>query len=162
MTKKMRINRILTIVLLLLISVPGAIAQNYYNNQRGRNRSIVPRTNTEPSKKDYEKDLREKLDVHIQNYISELEVDDFLKHIIKQRLESYYDEKLAIIKREGENREDKQKRLEYLNDNHFNELKGLTTEEVLVSIQDFIRSDLKAVNNRKKEKKKKKKKKKNN
>lgn len=153
----MHINRIIIIVLLVLISVPGTFAQNYYNNQRGRSRSIVPRADTSPSKEDYEKDLRERLEIHIQNYISELEADEFLKHIIKQRLESYYNEKLAIIKSEGLNRGDMEKRMEHLNDTHFNDLKELTTPEVQESIQEFIRTDLNAINNRKKDKKKKKK-----
>jgi hypothetical protein len=50
-----------------------------------------------------------------------------------------------------------EKRMEHLNDTHFNDLKELTTPEVQESIQEFIRTDLNAINNRKKDKKKKKK-----
>lgn len=153
----MRINRILIIVLLLLISTSGTFAQNYYNNQRGRDRSIVPRTNTLPSQKEYETEFKERLVEHIQDFIDSIEVDEFQKHIIKQKLESYYDEKIVILKSEELDSEEKNKRVEYLNNTHFNDLKELTPVKIQDSIQQFIMTQVKDNDKRKKEKKKRKK-----
>lgn len=154
----MRGNKSLIVVLFLLMISSTAIGQSYMNDpyRTNRNRSVVPRANTMPDKEDYDKIIQEKLEVHINNYVNGLEVDEFQKHIIKQKLESYYSERMAIVKKEGMDRDTKKKSIEYLENNHFNDIKNITSAEVQESIQEFIRTDPNTTSNKKEKRKKKK------
>jgi hypothetical protein len=151
----------LMIMLFLLMFSSVAIAQSYMRNpygmNQGRNRSLVPRTNNQPSQEDYDKMLQEQLEAHINNYMSDLEVDEFQKHIIRQKLESYYSQRLSILKNDALDVTSKRKSIEHLNNNHFNDIKDITTEEVQESIQQFIQSKPSATNKKKEKRKKKKK-----
>ena len=137
----MYLNRIKILLLFILMSTSSTFSQNY--NQRngqigGRQRSVMPRTNTAPSTKDNEKEFKEKLDSHIQNFIDKLDVDEFQKHIIRQKLDSYFVEKLSLLKSGIENREDLEERINYLDNTHFNDLKEMTPVHIQDSIQKFI------------------------
>jgi len=95
----MYIKRIKIFLLFILISSSTTFSQNYNREnrqQRGRDYSIVPRSNTTPSTKDNEKEFKEKLDIHIQNFIDKLDVDEFQKHIIS--VQSLFSSKSGVFK----------------------------------------------------------------
>ena len=151
----MYINRIIILVVFILISSSTTFAQNY--NQRGRQGSIVPRADTTPSQEENEKEFQEKLDIHIQNFINKLEVDDFQKQIIKQKLGSYFVEKMALLKNGTENREGMEEKMKHLDNTHFNDLNEMTPIHIQDSIQKFIKTGPSQNDNRKKGKRKRKK-----
>jgi len=156
----MYLNRIKILLFFILISSSTTFAQNYNRGnrqQRGRDYSIVPRSNTTPSTKDNEKEFKEKLDRHIQNFINKLDVDEFQKHIIRQKLDSYFVEKMSLLKSGIENREDLEERINYLNNTHFNDLKEMTSVHIQDSIQKFIKIREIEPSNKKKKKRKRKK-----
>ena len=80
---------------------------------------------------------------------------DFQKEIIKQKLQSYYHEKKTIYFSNIKYYE-KEEQLKTLDATYFSDLKELVSEEVIKSIQDFVK------NNKEELKKKKKRNKKNN
>ena len=84
-----------------------------------------------------------------------MKVDDFQKEIIKQKLQSYYHEKKTIYFSNIKYYE-KEEQLKTLDATYFSDLKELVSEEVIKSIQDFVK------NNKEELKKKKKRNKKNN
>ena len=157
----MQANSFKILALTILIGSSSAFAQNY--NQRngqigGRQYSVVPRSNTEPSTEDNEKEFQEKLDVYIKDFVDKLEVDEFQKHIIKQKLGSYFVQKRALFKSGIENRQDLEEKVKRLDNNHFNDLKGMTPEHIQDSIQNFINTKPKESSKKKKKGKKKRKK----
>lgn len=153
-------KRIKILVLLLLLSSSTAFAQQYNqrNGQRGgRNQSIVERSDTAPNAEDQKKEFQEKLDKHIQNFINKLEVDEFQKHIIKQKLHSYFVEKMSLFKSGLENREALEEKILQLDNTHFNDLKEMTPVNIQDSIQKFIKiKEIKSKSRKKKKRKKKK------
>jgi len=153
-------KRIKILVLLLLLSSSTAFAQQYNqrNGQRGgRNQSIVERSDTAPNAEDQKKEFQEKLEKHIQNFINKLEVDEFQKHIIKQKLHSYFVEKMSLFKSGLENREALEEKILQLNNTHFNDLKEMTPVHIQDSIQKFIKiKEIKSKSRKKKKRKKKK------
>ena len=153
-------KRIKILVLLLLLSSSTAFAQQYNqrNGQRGgRNQSIVERSDTAPNAEDQKKEFQEKLDKHIQNFINKLEVDEFQKHIIKQKLHSYFVEKMSLFKSGLENREALEEKILQLDNTHFNDLKEMTPVHIQDSIQKFIKiKEIKSKSRKKKKRKKKK------
>ena len=156
----MCVNRIKILVLLILLSTSSVFAQRYNqgNGQRGgRNQSIVERSDTAPNPEDQKKEFQEKLEKHIQNFINTLEVDEFQKHIIKQRLHSYFVEKQLLFKSGLENREALEEKILQLDNTHFNDLNEMTPMNIQDSIQKFIKIKEIKPRSRKKEKRKKKK-----
>ena len=153
-------KRIKILVLLLLLSSSTTFAQQYNqrNGQRGgRNQSIVERSDTAPNAEDQKKEFQEKLEKHIQNFINKLEVDEFQKHIIKQKLHSYFVEKMSLFKSGIENREALEDKIQQLDNTHFNDLKEMTPVNIQDSIQKFIKiKEIKSSSRKKKKRKKKK------
>ena len=153
-------KRIKILVLLLLLSSSTAFAQQYNqrNGQRGgRNQSIVERSDTTPNAEDQKKEFQEKLEKHIQNFINKLEVDEFQKHIIKQKLHSYFVEKMSLFKSGLETREAIEEKILQLDNTHFNDLKEMTPVHIQDSIQKFIKiKEIKSKSRKKKKRKKKK------
>lgn len=101
-------------------------------------------------KEQYEADKLE----FIENLVSSLSVDDFQKEIIKQKLNSYFDEKQKIHQANFPSyiREEK---LNELDRTHFTELKDICKDEVISKIQEAVKNPLehKKKNKRKKKNK---------
>ncbi|GAA0745999.1 hypothetical protein GCM10009431_21780 [Gaetbulibacter jejuensis] len=101
-------------------------------------------------KEQYEADKLE----FIENLVSSLSVDDFQKEIIKQKLNSYFDEKQKIHQSNFPSyiREEK---LNELDRTHFTELKDICKDEVIGKIQEAVKNPLehKKKNKRKKKNK---------
>lgn len=156
----MGLKHIQIIVGLMLLCSSNVFGQMYDQNnpQRvGRQTSVVPQTNTERDPKDVEAEFQEKLENHIQNFINTLEVDAFQKHIIKQKLDSYYVAKLALLNSGLESRIEFEEKVEVLDNTHFNDLNELTPKNIQDSIQKFIKIEEMEPANQKKKKNKKKK-----
>ncbi len=100
----------------------------------------------------------EKVEEDKQNYISELlktlEVDDFQKEIIKQTMDSYFNE---VVKMQGlglKSYEFKDE-LVKLRERHFADVKAIVSEETMNKIDDALTGEWKPKDEKKKRKKRK-------
>lgn len=103
----------------------------------------------------YEEKMLEKRDELIQDFLEGLEVDDFQKAIIEQKINSYIQKKEAIYK-EGHKSYVLKEKIEVLDNTHFQDISSMLSSETMAEIKDFLGS-----NDSSSEKKKKKRKKKN-
>lgn len=97
---------------------------------------------------------------YIQSILDQLKADDFQKEIIKQKLNSYFDEKLKIFKVEKPYFQREQE-LKDLDENHFKELEDIVSKDVIEDIKKALKGELEKENKKEKRKKKKKNKDKN-
>ncbi|WP_179315443.1 hypothetical protein [Winogradskyella undariae] len=112
--------------------------------QRSRRSSMggVPQTNNEPTDKEIakrEREMEERKEEYIDNFLSTLEADDFQKHIIKQNINSYFDEKIAVLKTPFEHSLDREEAIKKLEDTHFIELKELISENDMAKLMEMIK-----------------------
>ena len=131
--------------------------------QRRRDRMGNPVIQREPTEQDienYKRKVEERKEEFIANFLTTLEADDFQKEIIKQYLNSYFDEKQKLYKIKYERSFDRQQAVKKLDDTHFKDLEELISKGDMAKIKEMIQGDFdeKEV---KKEKKKKKKRRKN-
>lgn len=131
--------------------------------QSRRDRMGNPVVQREPTEKDienYKRKVEERKEEFIANFLTTLEADDFQKEIIKQYLNSYFDEKQKLYKIKYERAFDRQEAVKNLDKTHFKDLEELISEDDMAKIKEMIQGDFdeKEV---KKEKKKKKKRRKN-
>ncbi|SDB40292.1 hypothetical protein SAMN03097699_1134 [Flavobacteriaceae bacterium MAR_2010_188] len=85
----------------------------------------------------YEKEVQQRQNEMISDFVEELKVDDFQKEIISQKLHSYVQRKTEILKQS--NREiERRERLDILDRTHFADVAVMSTPEVMNQIQDFI------------------------
>lgn len=109
----------------------------------------------------YEAEVEEKKQEYIDDFIGTLNVDDFQKEIIKQQMESYFEEfkKINLLQlRKLAHQEQVQK----LDDTHFTDLKVMVTEDQMSKIMDAVKGKWNHSEEKKKNKKKKKEKKRKN
>ena len=148
----------------LLILFALFIGLNVFGQrQRQRNRDMnrIPQTQREPTDKEIanRKQLMEdRKNEFIANFITTLEADDFQKEIIKQTLNSYFDELVKINKLRLKHYE-RETQIDQLDKRHFKDVKAMVTEEVMVKIIDAARGEWDTKEDKKKKKKKRKKKK---
>lgn len=98
---------------------------------------------------------------YINDFVGSLKVDDFQKEIIKQQMESYFEEykKINLLGlREFEHKAYIQK----LDDTHFVDLKAVITAEQMGQVMDALKGKWSHSEEKKKKKKEKKRKKKKN
>ncbi|WP_438964060.1 hypothetical protein [Winogradskyella sp.] len=132
-------------------------------SQTRRDRMGNPQVNREPTEQEIakrEREIEQRKQEYISNFLTTLEADEFQQVIIRQHLNSYYDAKLAVLKTRFERSFDRANAIKHLENTHFEELKTLISEGDMNKIQDMIEGDFdeKAVKKEKKKKKKKKKK----
>ncbi|MBU2921381.1 hypothetical protein KO504_08510 [Winogradskyella psychrotolerans] len=135
-------------------------------SQRNRDIGRIPQATNEPTEQEIatrEREVEERKDEYINNFLSTLEGDEFQKHITKQTIVSFFDAKLAILKIKYEHYLDRKAAIEHLEKTHFTELKELISESDMTKITEMIKGefDEKEVVKKKKEKRKKKKRRKN-
>ena len=107
-----------------------------------------------------EAEMEKKKKEYINDFVGTLKVDDFQKEIIKQQMESYFEEfkKINLLRlREFEHKALVQK----LDDTHFADLKAMITEEQMEKIMDALKGKWNHSEEKKKKKKEKKRKKRN-
>ncbi len=122
---------------------------------------VVPREPSEQEIAKYERLVEERKNEYIANFITTLEADDFQKEIIKQYLNSYYDERKALLEVRYERVFDREQAIKKLNDSHFKELEELISKADMEKIKGLVNGefDEKEVKKDKKKKRKKRKKK---
>ena len=121
----------------------------------------IPQPTREPTEEEMakrERQMEERKEEYIDNFITTLEADEFQKHIIKQNLLSFFEAKVAIFKTQFEHSLDREKAIEALEKTHFTDLKELISESDMSKINELIKGkfDEKEVVKEKKKKKKKK------
>jgi len=129
-----------TISLLLLISVSQSHAQNKSDEQIQRER--------------LEKKFMEDHNDRILEFIKLLNADDFQKEIIKQKIQSYYQEKKAILTADLKYFE-KDEQLKSLDINHFADIKDIVSEDTMNAIKNFTQNNNSEIKKQKKKRNKK-------
>lgn len=135
---------------------------NTYGQGR-RDRMGNPIVQREPTDKDienYKRKVEERKEEFLANFLTTLEADDFQKEIIKQYLNSYFDEKQKLYKIKYERSFDRQQAVKKLDDSHFKDLEDLISTGDMTKIKEMIQGDFDE-QEVKKEKKKKRKRRKN-
>ncbi|MDB9782353.1 hypothetical protein OAB88_04525 [Winogradskyella sp.] len=152
-------KKIVFILFTLFVSI------NIYG-QRRRNLNAPPVTSRAPTENDIAKrqrEIDERKDEYVANFLKTLEADDFQKEILKQYIDSFYQEKIVIFKGKYSHRDERKKALETLKGLHFVEVKALMSDADIVKLTDFIDGkfdDQVEPEDKKKKKKRRKKKKK--
>lgn len=138
---------ILTISLLTMLSFNKSLSQNVLPNESQKERT--------------ERKMEERKQEYIDNFLSTLKADDFQKEIIKQKLISFFDEKIALSKQQYGRNFEYQEAVRKLEDSHFKDIEPMLTEENMAKIKEMIQGDFDEKEVIKEKKKKKDKKKKN-
>lgn len=150
------------LTLFTLVLSLNVYSQSQSQMDRNRNRNRIPQS--EPSQQQIEaqkREIEERKDEYIANFLTTLEGDDFQKEIVKQTLNSFYDKRMALYQVRYERSIDRKDAANKLEESHFKELRELISEADMAKISEMIAGefDEKEVKKKKKEKKKKKRKK---
>ncbi|WP_026752907.1 hypothetical protein [Sediminibacter sp. Hel_I_10] len=111
----------------------------------------------EKEKERYEEQVEENKQKFLNEFIKTLDVDDFQKEIIRQTMDSYFDEVVKISKLGLKSFEAKDEVVK-MRARHFTDVRAIVNEDVMMKIEDALTGKW----NPKDEKKKRKKRKKNN
>ncbi|SDS96251.1 hypothetical protein [Winogradskyella sediminis] len=137
---------------------------NVHAQRRGSSLNNIPQSNREPTKQEiakYEREAEERKEEYIANFLTTLEADEFQKQIIKINLNSFLEEKIALLNTKFEHRLDREEAVKNLEDTHFLELQELISKSDMEKIKDLIKGDFnekEVVKDKKKKRKKKKRK----
>ncbi len=104
----------------------------------------------------YEKKVHEQLEELTSKFLGQLEVDDFQKEIIKQKIQTYYQVRKKIYTDQTLKYFERDEQLEALVINHFYDIKELVSEDTMGQIQSFVKDGGAAIKKEKKKNKKKK------
>ncbi len=127
------------LIIFMFCSIP-VVAQNKDDAQKQR--------------EELEKKVQEKLTERIQSFIGQLEIDDFQKEIIKQKLHSYYVELKAIHMNTSLKYFERDEKFTSLNNSHFTDINNMVSEETMTQIDVFIKDAGSTLEKEKKKKKK--------
>lgn len=157
----------IVLIIFTLALTFNAFGQNQNQNQRQRQRqtNAIPQSSSEPTEQQIAKkkrEMKERVDEYLNNFLSTLEADEFQKHIVKQNLNSFYDARIELSKTNFEHRIDRKAADKKLEEELFAEVKELISENDMTKLKDMIKGafDEDEVVKEKKKKKKKKKRKK--
>lgn len=105
----------------------------------------------------YEAEVEDRKQEYISDFIGTLTIDDFQKEIIKQQMESYFEElkKINLLQLKKFEYEEK---IQKLDDTHFSDLKTMITEAQMAKIMDAVKGKWNHAEEKKKKKKEKKRK----
>jgi hypothetical protein len=148
----------------LLIVFALIIGLNVFGQRRRGNMNRIPQANREPTEQEianHKRKLEDRKKEYIANFITTLEADDFQKEIIKQYLNSYFEERVKLSKIKFERTFDRDTAIKKLDDSHFIELEELISEADMGKIKEMIKGDFDEKEVKKEKKKKKKRKKRN-
>ncbi len=136
--------RIFKIALLLLVI---STTQSFSQSQ----------DDVEKQREEFDKKVKEELDLRIHKFVSQLQADDFQKEIIKQKLNSYYVEQKAIYTNSSLKYFERDQKISDLNNSHFEDIKSMISDDTMDQIQLFIKDVGSTLEKQKKKKKKNKK-----
>lgn len=126
---------------LLIISISPVFAQN---------------SDVEKQRAEYEKKVKEELDSRVQEFVSELAIDDFQKEIVKQKMHSYYQERVKIYQNQELKYYERDEQISQLTHTHFADVSEMISEEVMTQIQMFVKDGGTELKKQKKKNKRKK------
>ena len=153
-------KKIVLIVFTLFLAL-NVYSQNQNQTQRQRNRTNFPESNRPPSDLEIanqKREMEERVDEYLTNFLSTLEADEFQKHIIKQNLYSFYDARVELSKTNFEHRLDLKAAYKKLQEELYTELEDLISESDMTKLKDMISGNFDEKEVKKKKKKKKRKK----
>ena len=105
----------------------------------------------------FEKEMKERQEEYVANFLTTLDSDAFQKEIIKQTINDYFDQKLILYRLPFESSIEKQDAIKTLNQTHFEELKKLISESDMEKINAMIEGEFDEKDVKKKKKKRRKK-----
>ncbi|WP_411767454.1 hypothetical protein [Winogradskyella sp. A3E31] len=105
----------------------------------------------------FEKEMKERQEEYIANFLTTLDADAFQKEIIKQTINEYFEKKIALFKIPYERVIEREDAVKNLNKTHFEELKKLISESDMEKINAMIEGDFEEKDVKKKKKKRRKK-----
>lgn len=111
-------------ILILAINSVSVFAQN---------------NDAEKQREEYEKKALEELDSRTKEFLGQLAVDDFQKEIIKQKIESYFQERKKIYLNYELKYFERDEQLSLLTNNHFSDIQDMITEETMEQIKSFVK-----------------------
>jgi hypothetical protein len=100
-----------------------------------------------------EKEMDKRQAEYINDFLSTLEVDDFQKEIIKQRMHSYFEAKKTIYVSEPKQFK-RDQLVEQLDATHFLDIKEMITEDTMSKIMESVKGTASKKDTNKKKKKK--------
>lgn len=112
-------------------------------------------SDAEKQRAEYEKKVQEEMDSRILEFVSELQVDDFQKEIIKQKIYSYYEERKKIYYNQELKYFERDEQLSTLTNTYFLDIKDIIPEDTMEHIQSFIKDGGAELKKQKKKNKKK-------
>ena len=136
----MSIKLIAIISTFFLITISQGYAQSKSEQEKQRER--------------LEKKFIEDQNDRILEFVKQLNADDFQKEIIKQKIQSYYQEKKAIETTELKYFE-KEEQLKSLDINHFADIKDIVSEDTMNAIKNFTQNNNSEIKKQKKKRNKK-------
>ncbi|MBF8151063.1 hypothetical protein ITJ86_14220 [Winogradskyella sp. F6397] len=149
---------------IILVVFTILLTLNVNAQRRSGNMNNIPQTNREPTEEEiakYEREAEERKEEYIANFLTTLEADDFQKQIIKLTINSFLEEKIALLKTRFEHHLDRNAAIKKLEESHFAELKELISEDDMSKIKELIKGGFNEKEVLKEKKKKRKKKKRN-
>lgn len=87
-------------------------------------------------------------------FVSQLKADDFQKEIIKQKINSFYQEKKAIYLNNSLKYYERDDQVASLENSHFSDIKDLISEDNMTQINSFIKDNQSVLKKEKKKNKK--------
>jgi len=100
-----------------------------------------------------EKEIQKKQDDYANEFISTLDVDDFQKEIIKQKMHALFEAKRLIYKTEPKQFK-RDQLVEQLDTTHFLDIKEMITEDTMTKIMESVKGTASKKDKKKKKKKK--------
>lgn len=106
--------------------------------------------------KRYKEEAEQQQQEYIENFLSTLDdADEFQKHVIKQKIESYFVEQSAIYRAPAADQFQKKEAIEQLKQTHFKDLEGVVSDETMSKILEAVEPNLDKIKAYKKQKRKK-------
>ena len=152
-------KKIVTLILLLFITTT-ALSQIQRQRRTGdplRDR-IPAQPPTEIQKEKMEREMEERKQQFILDFVNKLEGDEFQKEITKQTINDYFDKKIEFLKFPFESIAERKDAIKAFDTNHFSELKTLISESDMKKITDLIEGNKTEDEDDKKKKKRRRKK----
>lgn len=115
-------------------------------------------TPNESQKERFAQKMEERKQEYISNFLYTLDADEFQKEIIKQKLITFFDEKMVIMKTPFKRTIEFDEAVRKLENSHFNDIENMVTEDTMKKIIEMAQGDF----NEKEVVKEKRKKRKNN
>ncbi|MGF1555410.1 hypothetical protein [Paucihalobacter sp.] len=88
-----------------------------------------------------EQKMEERKQDYINNFLYTLEVDEFQKEIIRQKLNSFFDEKINILKRPYKRSIEFQEAITSLENSHFKDIEEMVTKTTMTKIIEMAQGD---------------------